>query len=198
MIHTWSKAIARYSAREIKLNGRKEAIVSYGLKVILGGIIKLIVFLLVPLSLGVFSQFTAACLSSGFLRLPSGGAHCSAYYRCLITSLSVFLLIAVVAKYLSLFITPDEIFLWFSLALAFIVFIRLAPVDVPQKPIRSKVHRKALKIASCALVLVYFAIFLYWKPGSDVVLSTSLAILFHTFTLTRSGHNFLAWVDNVI
>jgi len=114
MIHTSAINIAEILSRELKLDKKRTSIVSYGLEVILGGVIKLFVFITFPLALGVFTQFIAANLASGFLRLFSGGVHCTAYYRCLITSTTVFLIIAFVSKHLFIYIGSVYLILWSS------------------------------------------------------------------------------------
>lgn len=198
MIHTWAVNIAEILSRELKLDKKRTSIVIYGLEVILGGIIKLFIFITLPLVLGVFTQFIAANLASGFLRLTSGGVHCSSYYRCLIVSTTIFLIIAFVSKYLFIYIVFVDLILWFSLALALVVFVIKAPVDVPEKPIRNHSRRRMLKIISCIMVMLYFLLFLYWKPEPDVILASSLGVLFHTFTLTRPGHTSVFLVDKSI
>ena len=198
MIHTWSLHLANYIGNELKLDNRKIVIVSYGTEVLIGALIKLVAFILIPFILGVFKLFATAYISFALLRLPSGGVHCSAFYRCLITSTITYLGIALIAKYLATLNMPSIEVLWVVLLMALIVFIKLAPVDVKEKPIRSTLRRKRLKFISCLMVIVIFVVFLFWQPGHDITWATSLAILFQVFTLTKAGHSFFGWVDKII
>ncbi|WP_066636825.1 accessory gene regulator ArgB-like protein [Desulfolucanica intricata] len=198
MIHAWSVYLARYLGNELQLNKSKVSIISYGLEVFIGGMLKFIIYVLVTLFLGVFDQFAVALLSSAFLRLLSGGPHCSAYYKCLINTLFIFLSIAITAKHLSTYTLPTQEVLWFSLALAFMVFIRLAPVDVKEKPIRSQNRRMLLKIFSCVMIIIYYIVFSCWRPHQDIIWACSLAVFFHTYTLTQPGQKFIKWLDNLL
>ncbi|ACV61331.1 Accessory gene regulator B [Desulfofarcimen acetoxidans DSM 771] len=198
MIHTWSVCLARYLGSELNLDKSRVSIISYGLEVLIGGFFKLIIYIVVPLFLGVFNQFAAAFLCSALLRLPSGGPHCSAYYKCLINTLVIYLTIAVTATYLSLSPLPVQAVLWFGLGLAFMVFYKLAPVDVKEKPIKSEKRRRCLKIISCIIVVVYFIFFSYWRFSQDIMWACSMAVIFHTFTLTWSGQRFIGKLDKLL
>ncbi|TEB05377.1 putative accessory gene regulator protein [Pelotomaculum schinkii] len=194
MIHIWSLLFSEYICNELNLNRCKQSIISYGLEVIIGASIKLIIYITIPLISGFLNQFAAAYLSAGLLKICSGGYHCSAYYRCLISTFLIFSLIAVISKYMAGTI-PSEPILYFSLFLALIIFILLAPVDVKEKPIISLNRRKLLKTISCLMVIIYILLFYYWKPEQNIALASGFAILFHVFTLTKFGNAFLRWVD---
>lgn len=198
MIHTWSLNISNYIGKELNLDNRKILIISYGTEVIIGAFIKLAVFIIIPLILGVFKLFATAYISFALLRLPSGGVHCSAFYRCLIISTSVYLGIALIAKYLATLSINSIELLWLVLLMAIIVFIKLAPVDVKEKPIRSILRRKILKYISCLMVIAIFIVTYFWQPDHDITWAISLAISFQVFTLTKAGHSFFGWVDNII
>ncbi|AEG61083.1 accessory gene regulator ArgB-like protein [Desulforamulus ruminis] len=198
MIHGWSVHLAQYLGTELNLDHRKVAVVAYGLEVIIGALIKLAVFVLVPSILGVFKLFAFALISSAILRLPSGGVHNNAYYKCLLSTLTFFLIIAFTAKGLAVYPLPLNVFAFLILLLAFLVFIKLAPVDNQEKPIKSEARRKRLKFISCSLLVGYGVIFFLWSPEQDIMLAFLLAVLFHTFTLTKMGHALFKAIDNLI
>lgn len=198
MIHTISVRITNYIAAELKLENSRLNIISYGIEVLLGGLVKWSIFIIVPLLLGVFKQCITACIIYAILRIPSGGRHCSAFYKCLIVSFSIFITIAFIAKYCSLTAFLIKPIFWFSICIVFIIFLLKAPVDVPEKPILSTSRKKTLKIISCIIVAIIPILFICLKPNDDLFLASSLAILFHAFTLTKPGNNFLYWLDNKI
>jgi accessory gene regulator B len=195
MIHSWSVRLAGFLAMELNLGERRQAVVAYGLEVLIGALIKVIIFIAVPCVLGVFNLFMATLLSAGILRLPSGGVHCSAYYRCLVSALTIHIVIAFAAQHLATFSLPALGILYVVLSITFITFLKLAPVDVKEKPILSTVRRKNLKIVSCSMVIVYFIFFSVWQPAQDILLACSMGIMFQTFNLTRAGHKFFNWID---
>ena len=198
MIHKISLRITNLIAMELNLENTRLNIISYGIEVLLGGLFKWSIFIIVPLILGVFKQFITACIIYAILRIPSGGRHCSAFYKCLIVSFSIFIAIAFIAKYSLLTAFFIKSIFWFSICIGFIIFFLKAPVDVSEKPILSTSRKKTLKIISCSVVAIIPILFIYLKPGNDLLLASSLAILFHSFILTRPGNNLLCWIDNKI
>lgn len=198
MIHTISVRITNYIAEELNIEKSRFFVLSYGVEVLLGGLVKWSIFIIVPLLLGVFKQFMTACIIYAIFRVPSGGRHFSAYYKCVIVSFLIFAAIAFISKFFPLaFFLSISIF-WFSVAIVFIIFLFKAPVDVPQKPILSSSRKNTLKIVSCSIAVLVPLLFISLKPSNDLLLAASLAILFHAFTLTKPGNNLLCWLDNKI
>lgn len=195
MIHDLSVSIANYIGKELELRQNKIEVVSYGLEVSIGGLIKLTIFTIVPLLFGVFNQFAASYICSASLRIIAGGHHCTAYYKCLITTLITYMIISQTCVLLPLHFPQANLIFYLSILIAFAIFIKLAPVDVEEKPIRSGVRRKKLKIISCLLLVLYIPIFIYWNPTQDIYLACGLAILFQSFLLTSYGLCSLKWVD---
>ena len=196
-IHTWSITLSELIGTELNLDEAKKSVVSYGLEVIIGALIKIIVFVLVPLILGILKPFIIAYITAGILKLSSGGYHCSAYYRCLITTLLIYITIAELAVHLPQDI-PVYVITMASLIIALVVFTLVAPVDVPEKPIISPKRRKALKVASIASVVILILILLIIQPVQSIMFAICFSVLFHVFTLTKSGQGFLGWLDNHI
>lgn len=198
MIQTWSVRLTELIAKELNLENSKLNIVSYGLEVIIGGLIKLIFFILVPWMLGVLREFLIAYISFAFLRIVAGGIHCSAFYRCLIVSLTSYLGIAYTVIFIAIIPLPYRELYWGVLVLAFLVVVTRAPVDVEEKPIISPQRRLRLKILSCFHVVIFFLLSLLWNPESTIYLASGLAILFQVFTLTDSGAKFFKFIDQII
>lgn len=198
MIHNWSAQFSNYIGRELGLEKQKIVLVSYGTEVLIGGLIKLIFFILVPLLFGVFKQFLAAYISFALVRLPSGGVHCSAFYRCLTISLTTYMTIAFLARYLANSDIKPLGVLWIVSVIAFLSLVRLAPVDVKEKPIRCTRRRKRLKLLSCISVIVLLTVVSYWNPEPSIVWACAFGLLFQVFTLTRAGKGLFKWVDKVV
>lgn len=198
MIHTWSVRISEYIGKELNIDQNKIAIVSYGLEVIIGAVIKLAFFILVPWKLGVLKEFMIAYLSFAFLRVMAGGIHCSAFYRCLLISVAAYLGIALLAISLDSFPLPYRELYWVVLALALLIVVVRAPVDVTEKPIICPRRRLLLKIISCLVITIYFLLSILWEPRNVVYIASGLAILFQVFTLTESGGKIFKLVDQII
>lgn len=198
MIHDWSVRLGRYLEGELKLSQRDVTIVSYGLEIIIGGIIKIFFYISVPLSLGLFNQFWAAFFTAAVLRSAAGGAHCSTFCKCLLFTLLIFLGIAATSRALSMILLPAEEILLVSTVLAFLIFLIYAPLDVKEKPIKSANRRRWLKTISCVIAPACYVVITHLAPGQDIILACSLAICFSTFVVTKSGLKFIKFLDSVI
>lgn len=200
MINLWSAKAAGCIAKELNLNNKKIAIVSYGIEVIIGALIKLAVFIAVPWMLGVLAEFMVAYLSFAILRIVAGGVHCSEFYRCLIVSAISYLSIAFISTHISSYALPytyREIY-WVILIFSLLVMIVKAPVDVQEKPIINPKRRLRLKIASCLVVGLYMLISVYWHLEDKIYVASGLGILFQVSTVTKSGTQLFKLVDQII
>ena len=81
-IHALSVKCAGYLARELGSDHRQEQRMAYGLEIILGEVIKVIILLLLAWLLGILPEILVLSFTASILRLASGGEHCSEYYRC--------------------------------------------------------------------------------------------------------------------
>ena len=90
-IHELSVRFAAYLAQELNSDQRQELRMAYGLEILLGEIIKLIVIISLSWMLNILPEVLTITVTAGILRLASGGEHCSEYYRCLIGGTAWFL-----------------------------------------------------------------------------------------------------------
>jgi accessory gene regulator B len=67
-------------------NPTQAELLGYGAEIILGSIFKFGVLFLIAAFLEVVSEVSVLLIVTGLLRTLSGGAHCSAYSRCLVMS----------------------------------------------------------------------------------------------------------------
>ena len=73
-------------------------------EIILGSIFKVSLLFLIAVFLGIISEVAVLLLVTGLLRTLSGGVHCSAYYRCLITSVITLTVLGYMLKFMLPFI----------------------------------------------------------------------------------------------
>ena len=187
MIHRLAQKLAEYLNRELNTGGSRQAIIAYGLEIILGGIIKLVSFVAVPAALGILPQTWAALLASACFRLPAGGAHCTAYYRCLVGSLFTFSLIGAAAKHTAVFISADRVF-YISISLALLSVALWAPADTEIKPVTRPGDRKKAKAWSYGVLVLYLYLRYYYQIPNELLLAGSLGLLSQVFTLTPLGY----------
>lgn len=197
MIHDLAVRLASTLSAELKM-ARPQAVMAYGLEIVIGALVKLACFVALPMVLGILPQVAAALLAGSAFRLAAGGAHCTAFYRCLASSLAVFCGLGFLARYLGSYSLPVEKIVTGTALLSFFVALRLAPADTPAKPITSPVYRKRLKIISLAVVFTYAAVTLFASLPDGIVLAASFGLLTQVFTITPVGYRLIDMVDRLL
>jgi accessory gene regulator B len=111
VIQKLAQRIADYLNQELNLGDSRQSIIAYGLEILLGGLVKVVSFIAIPALLGILPQTWAAMSAATFFRFPAGGAHLTAYYRCLIGYLLTFCFIGALAKITASYIPVNLLFL---------------------------------------------------------------------------------------
>ena len=198
-INVWSYKCADYLMKQLKDSHEKRNVYYYGFQIVLGSIVKAIIFFLVTYLLGIFIPSMLVLLFFGFIRIIAGGYHMDKFNKCLITSLGMFVMAAFISKYVSPYLARE--YLMASSGLIFIlgmyVLIRWAPGDTPNKPITKpeKIRRfKTISIVNICIwlvgnvVLSYFNLKMYALAGC---LGTLLAL----FIVSPAGYSFFGMIS---
>ncbi|MCG0278327.1 MAG: accessory gene regulator B family protein [Thermanaeromonas sp.] len=195
------EAAAAYLRENLGLSPAEEEVALYGLKITVYSTANLISVVLTGLLLDCLGPALAATLAAGTLRLFSGGAHSRSPLTCNILGM---LVAGCAGKFSSLLapkFSPSGLFVLVLLgaALAFLPFLRLAPVDSPNKPL-APVERKKMR----RLSLLFFFLIVFFQLGtlalkgpSSLVLAVSLGVWWQAFSLTRAGHGLATFIDNL-
>ena len=182
-IHELSVRFAAYLAQELNSDQRQELRMAYGLEILLGEIIKLIVIISLSWILNILPEVLTITVTAGILRLASGGEHCSEYYRCLIGGTAWFLFLGWGVHSLNILLNQSTINISAGLLffLSIILILKYAPGETENKPISSEAERKKFKNWSVAIMIIY---------GFIIVLFSNLAVLnmFAFGTFLSAGH----------
>lgn len=170
--------------------------IRYGIEVLLGSILQIALLLAIAFWLGLFYEAVGILMASALYRRYSGGAHCTAYYRCTLTSLITFLPLA----YLTQFLLPyNNLLTVCSAGLVVLTIAWLkAPVDNPTNPITDPMRRQVLRKKSfiMAVLLWFLAItLLFVYPLGGVAIM--MGLLWQSITLTTPGHIYMSAWDNI-
>lgn len=190
--------LARKLARLLAQNSHNsvyEDEVRYGIEVILGSIFQVVLLLAIASLLGLVYQTLGILLASALFRRYSGGAHCTAYYRCTLTSLITFLPLAYLTGFL---LTYNNLVITCCAAIVVLTIAWIqAPVDNPTKPITDPVQRQALRkkslIAAVILCLAAAGLLFIFPLGSTAIM---VGLLWQSITLTAPGHIYMSLWDN--
>lgn len=198
MIHTLSRKVATYLARELGYDQERQAILEFSLAVNLSSLVGYLWLILIAGLLGILPEALAAAITASTLRVSSGGAHASCPKNCTLIGLAVFLTIPFLTKIFSINYLP---FLVISaLIIGIPILIRYAPADTPGKPITSKLQIQTLKRNSLIIlgltVLIQGLLLNYqWNP--TLVLSSCLGLIWQLFTLTPVGYKTVAKLNRL-
>ncbi len=196
----FNKSTAAYLKTKLNLTPDEEEVARYGLQVIVYTFTSFITICLMGWLLGCFWTTLAVCITGGFLRLFTGGAHSNSPLTCTLLGMVMVPLLGKIAALTAPFFTPQSLSLIVApgLILSFIIIWRLAPVDSPAKPITLLEQRKKLRLLAIAAVLLLTsgqALLLIKGQALTVVLALSLGLWWQAFTLTQAGHRFATFTD---
>ncbi|MPM08337.1 Accessory gene regulator protein B [bioreactor metagenome] len=202
-----ARKIANNIARSLGYDEEKEAVVAYGL---IAGIQIIETFfwvLLAGILIGAPVEAMIVCLSVGFLRQYSGGAHAGTAELCI----GVGVVYSTASAFLSrrlLLAVYSPVFMLAAIVVLYlisIIVVRMhAPVDSPNKPIRTEEKRKRMKKFSLIILCAYFALSLILfvfgfelRAFNSYGISLLFGVAWQVFTLTSSGASLLHGVDKL-
>jgi accessory gene regulator B len=202
-----SKKIAADIAHSLGKNNDEQEIIAYGLLGIFQLISNIGLTLLFGWIFGVPFQALVLSFSVSLLRRFSGGAHAESLNFCTLVGLVYSIFFAKVSVYLA----GSTLNLWISLSfsalimiLAWITVAARAPVDSPQKPIRSIEKKQRMRKGSFqTLTFLTFVVTLLFIVGcsNKTVLSYGFSLVFgvlwQTFSLTIPGAMLLNSLDKI-
>lgn len=177
-------------------------VVAFGLEVALGGLLQLAVFIIVAWCLGLVPEMLVALATMASYRLPAGGVHCSAYYRCLLLSLLTLITLAFLGGGLALAVEGYFPVLVVAVFAANLVIARYrAPAAVPAAPIINPRRRSRLKQIAYLwltgwLLIMLAGFYLGWPP--NILVSSLLALVVQGLALTPAGFAIIGQADSLL
>ena len=191
-VHSIAVTLSNVIARELHFDNVKRAKISYGLEALLGAVIKCIFAPVVFLLFGVLKQSLIAMFTFVSLRYASGGMHLKTFIGCLLFSNALFVSMGILAKVLVI-----NNYLYYCLnILALLIILVRAPVDPPEKPIKTKRKRYVMKFLSILifLLLIYFS---SKTIESDVKNAIILAVYIQALTLIGWDKTFYKYINQL-
>ena len=202
-IHELSVRCAAYLARELNTDRIQENRMAFGMELFLGELIKLILVVIISLLLGILPEVLTVTLTAGFLRLASGGEHCTAYYRCLIGGVTCFLVLGGIAHLLYPLLGRLDLLLIVgtgTVISAGLLYL-YAPGDTANKPINTFEEKTRFRKWALIIVGLYFVLMVTMMtipPAEILVLPILIGMLEQSFTVTPWGYRFIHGVDRVL
>lgn len=197
--------ISNKLTEQLDLDNEKKLVVFYGLLALFQIIISFFFIILIGLILGVMFEALIFCLSVSILRKYSGGAHASSVEICTIFGVIACITFPMIIKYIYIYLYNlyfIVLLIIITFLLSFILIYKLAPVDSPNKPIKTNKKRKRMRKNSFSVLVIYLFIsivFLILGKKYSVFFRCNLSLLFGIFwqvlTLTKFGKNILTLIN---
>lgn len=197
-IHEFGQAVGSYVAKKVSKIDQTEFL-AYGAEILLGSIVKLSILFLVAVMIGIIPEVITLLVVAGLVRTLSGGAHCSAYYRCLVTSVSIFIALGYSIKNVYPFISllPSIVLVAITVISVYLYWC-YAPQAPPDKPFKSRTMELTFRRYTLTAVVVLTIVSIILGTNSSIGWTIALALLWQAFTLTPAGHRFIGSLDNLL
>ncbi|WP_418791190.1 accessory gene regulator ArgB-like protein [Phosphitispora sp. TUW77] len=179
-------------------------ILTYGLELVIGETIKLLVFIITAHFLDLLLPMLLLFCTSIPLRVLTGGQHCSSSLRCLVVSLIAYVCLAYLAGYLAALMNVTNLILIAFLASIFLVVTldKYGPgysvnySNSSSDPINTVTKFSFIFLA--VWLITIFAVNLIINNQdiySKIIISTALGIYWQTLMITPLGHKLISAVD---
>jgi len=194
-IHNIGHIVGNHIAKKVDTPD-KANLLGYGAEILIGGMVKLVALFLISTLLGIVVEVALLLLVIAIMRTLSGGAHCTAYYRCLSTSIIVFVTLGYTIKTIyPLLSVQSSLVLGVIMALYIYLYWSYAPQAPPNKPFKTKAAADAFR--KYTLTAVFVLSLIPFLLGVESLISWIIAggLLWQAFTLTPVGHGFVRFMD---
>jgi len=202
-----ARKLARKICEALDYDNEKEQIVAYGLIALFQITATVLGTLAFGFVVGTPVEALIICFSVSILRKYSGGAHAGTILLCTIIAIVYSTAFSVVSSRL-LAPVADRSALVLAVAVAFFaafyIVYKKAPVDTPQKPIKTTQKKKRMRKCSFLVLTVYLFVSLLlclFGENSNTIRGCCISLLFgvawQVFTLTKLGVFILGKTDHI-
>ncbi len=193
-VQKWSYSCARHLALALNENHNKRSVYYYGFYIVFGTLVKGIILISTASLLGILVPSLLIVLVLSSLRLVAGGYHFDTYGKCLLVSLILIVIAALITQYTYTYWNTAliAVFLLLVFSVSFYMLRKYAPKDTPTKPITDPEAIKRFKMLSIVylgMLLIISCILLMYNLKMHI-LAISFGLLFEIFSITPAGHSF--------
>ena len=197
-LNSLSTKIAEYLAGQ---TGQSKEVLTYGLEIIIGAILKGLILTVISYLLGIFTPTITVIIFAAVLRIVSGGAHCSSYRRCLISGLIVFISLGFMNTIF--YVTSNKAFnllLTIGFLFTLVVIMLWVPGPSDNRRIIEKERRLRFKCFSLLITIASYVVIIWAYHNNLRLIAQSglTGLLWQTFSVTPAGYVFLTVLDSVL
>lgn len=208
MIENISKAVAEKVSNELNYDNERKEVIQYGTYALIQTLISIISVLILGLIFNIALEALIFLFTASILRKYSGGAHSESSNVCTLLGIIISICVGFLIKS-SFFVNMDFEFIIFAgivvFVFAYFIIFKYAPVDTPNKPIKTEKKKKRMKKGSLKILTIYLFIvllntILYYNSdvvfAKQVILSILFGIAWQCMTLTALGNILLKTIDS--
>lgn len=193
--------------KQLKENHEKRRVYYYGFTVVFGAILKGLIIVSISYIFGVLLPTLFIVLMFGSVRMIVGGSHLDTYWRCILTSLSFFILIGITSKYTFSYWSSTSIvaFVLLTFIIAFTGILKWAPSDSPNRPITNEKEIKKFRnlsiIYAILWLLAIFSVTILNITGSlsnsskIYIIAACFTFLLAIFAISPAGYKFFSFIS---
>lgn len=206
-IEALSDKLAKILKDELKLEEEKYEVVKYGLFSFIYIFTSIVLVTLIGGIFGVLIEALFISFTISLLRKSSGGAHSNSEFNCTIIGIVISVVPAIIInnfQYESKFLYILGVIIFI---ISFIGAYKLAPVDSPNKPIRTPKKIKRLRKQTFIILGTYLLLAIFFTTTNNyinivntnnLVMCLYTGIIWQIFTLTKLGHKFIYIIDYLL
>ncbi len=198
-IQKWSYGCASFLTAQLNESHEKRGVYYFGFQVVIGAIVKGVLLVGISLLLGVLKPALIIMAAFAALRVMAGGYHMDTYGKCIATSLGMFVVVAVIARYTGDYWNMPVLasFIGLSFLAGLLVVYKWVPDDTQNRPITKPEEIKKFRRISFIYVFVYLVLVsvLLYTGAKVYVLAVGMGYLLELFTITPVGHRFFDWIS---
>lgn len=208
MIENISKLIAEKVSSELNYDNERKEIIQYGTYALIQTLISIISVLILGLVFNIALESLIFLFTASILRKYSGGAHSESSNVCTLLGIIISICIGFLIKSSFFEKMNFEIVVFTGIVIfvfAYFIVFKFAPVDTPNKPIKTEKKKKRMKKGSLKILTIYLFIellsmILYYNSGwglaKPVMLSIMFGVAWQCMTLTYIGNILLKAIDS--
>ena len=187
--------LASNISKALNYNYEQEQVIRYGLIAIIQVLVTILLVSIIASILHILPEALIITFSVSLLRKYSGGSHANTIEACTATAVIYSIVFALISKTLlrPIFNSISLIAVTFTIfLLAYWIIYKKAPVDSPNKPIKSPQKIKRMRKGSFLVLTAYLIVsvlFIQLSQSDSIWISYTLSLLFgiawQIITLTR-------------
>lgn len=201
-----SNNIASSIAKALGMDKDRKEVIAYGAYILLDTVLALVMVMLFGAIFNVFYQALVVSFAAALFRKTSGGAHATTPFRCASIGTIVAVGFALIIEYLKPWFNNPIIIIYLiiTFVISYLIVLKLAPKDSPNKPIVKIAKIKELKAKSFRTLYIYVIICLvilafgYYTRATNLLPYIALictGYLWQAFTLTSLGHTTISIME---